>query len=249
MEIPVTPSWPVAIVGVGGHIRARRSLLTAASTVLIVVGRGHTSPPPAHPASRSGRTVILRPSEACFDIPTDWIAWYGKIHNNLRLSEKELALVKIGAGEWDTEYAKVANSAMRFQDCVARVGGEDWGKGGSSFGDVQLRVYLTPLRKEKVHQSVSAQGFGAAQRINPNASLLPNVKDGSWHGNEPLLSTKFFTTTNGGTARIDFYTRTGQGQTFVLVFMYCDIDRFGASEEVKSILRSFRLSVPQSGGQ
>ena len=53
----------------------------------------------------------------------------------------------------------------------------------------------------------------------------------------------------GGTARIDFYTRTGQGQTLVLVFMYCGIDRFGASEEVKSILRSFRISVPQSGGQ
>jgi hypothetical protein len=76
--------------------------------------------------------------------------------------EKELALVKIGAGEWDTEYARVVNSAMRFQDCVAHVGGEGWGKDGSSFGDVQLRVYLTPLSEEQVHQSASAQGFGIA---------------------------------------------------------------------------------------
>jgi hypothetical protein len=144
-------------------MRARRSLLTAALTVLIVVGRGHTSPPPADRASRSGRTVILHPSEASFDIPTDGIAWYGKFHNNLHLSEKELALVKIGAGEWDTEYAKVVNSAMRFQDCVAHVGGEGWGKDGSSFGDVRLRVYLTTLSEEQVHQSVSAQGLGAAQ--------------------------------------------------------------------------------------
>src|ERR1700674_3493367 len=159
MEIPVTPGSPVAIVGVGGPMRARRSPLTAALTVLIVVGRGHTSPPPADRASRSGRTVILHPSEASFDIPTDWIAWYGKFHNNLHLSEKELALVEIGAGEWDTEYAKVVNSAMRFQDCVAHVGGEGWGKDGSSFGDVQLRVYLTPLSEEQVHQSVSAQGL------------------------------------------------------------------------------------------
>jgi hypothetical protein len=227
-------------------MRARRSLLTAALTVLIVVGRGQTSPPPADRASRSGRTVILHPSEASFDIPTDWIAWYGKFHNNLHLSEKELALVEVGAGEWDTEYAKVVNSAMRFQDCVAHVGGEGWGKDGSSFGDVQLRVYLTPLSEEQVHQSVSAQGFGAAQRINPNASLLPTVKDGSWQ--RTTIKYEVFYYDYGGTARIDFYTRTGQGQTFVLVFMYCDVDRFGASEEVKSILRSFRLSVPQSGG-
>jgi hypothetical protein len=54
-------------------------------------------------------------------------------------------LVEIGAGEWDTEYAKVVNSAMGFQDCVAHVGGEGWGKDGSWFGDVQLRVYLTPI--------------------------------------------------------------------------------------------------------
>ena len=136
---------------------------------------------------------------------------------------------------------------MRFQDCVAHVGGEGWGKDGSSFGDVQLRVYLTPLSEEQVHQSVSARGFGAAQRINPNASLLPTVKDGSWQ--RTTIKYEVFYYDYGGTARIDFYTRTGQGQTFVLVFMYCDVDRFGASEEVKSILRSFRLSVPQRGGQ
>jgi hypothetical protein len=110
-----------------------------------------------------------------------------------------------------------------------------------------LRVYLTTLSEEQVHQSVSAQGLGAAQRINPNASLLPTVKDGPWQ--RTTIKYEVFYYDYGGTARSDFYTRTGQGQTFVLVFMYCDIDRFGASEEVKSILRSFRLSVPQSGGQ
>ena len=139
-------------------MRARRSLLTATLTVLIVVGRGHTSPPPADRASRSGRTVILHPSEASFDIPTDWIAWYGKFHNNLHLSEKELALVKIGAGEWDTEYAKVVNSAMRFQDCVAHVGGEGWGKDGSSFADVQLRLF-DPAQRGKSPSVGLGTGF------------------------------------------------------------------------------------------
>jgi len=175
-------------------------------------------------------------------MPIEWIAWYEKFHNNLHVSEKELESVEVGAGEWDTEYAKVVKSALRFQDCIAHVGGEGWGKDGSPFADVQLRAYLTPLSEEQVYQAASAQGLGTAQRIDPHAFLLPTVKDGPWQ--RTTIKYELFYYDYGGTARVDFYTRTDQGLTFVLVFMYCDVDRFGAAEEVKSVLRSFRFAVP-----
>ena len=84
---------------------------------------------------------------------------------------------------------------------VARVGAK-----GSSFADVQLRVYLTPLSDEQVYQLVSAQGFVAAQAINPRASLLTTVKDGPWQRSS--ITYDLFYGDYGGTARIDFYTRT-----------------------------------------
>src|SRR5437016_455902 len=95
----------------------------------------------SHRATRSGRTIILHPSEARFNIPADWLTWYNKFHNNLHLNAKELESVRVGQGEWDTEYALVVNSALSFQTCTAHVGGEGWGKKSSSFADVQLRVY------------------------------------------------------------------------------------------------------------
>jgi hypothetical protein len=47
--------------------------------------------------------------------------------------------VRVGHGEWDSEYASVVNASLPFEDCAAHVGGEGWGWQGLSFGDLQVR--------------------------------------------------------------------------------------------------------------
>jgi|GEM_PF-2839244 len=190
-------------------------------------------------ATRSGQTIILNASGASFDVPTDWVDWYQRFHNNFHLSAGELAQVKDGYGEWDTEYAEVVNSVLSFDDCSAHVGGEGWGKEGVSFADVQLRVYETSLSEDEVHQAASAKGLFTAQKVGKEASSSTTFADGPWH--RTTITYSLFYGDYGGTARIDFYTRTIQGRSLVLVFMYCDTNRFGEIDEVAGILRSFQL--------
>ena len=213
-------------------------------TLLVCTAQGQTSSSPDDRATRSGQTITLHPSKAKFTVPAEWISWYGRFHNNLHLTAQQLESVRVATGEWDTEYATVINSVLPFQDCVAHVGGEGWGKDGGSFGDVQLRVYVTPLSEEQVKVSISAQGLSAAQKFSSQTLLLPTLDLDSWH--RTSLKYELFYNDYGGTARVDFFTNTYEGQTFVLVFMYCDTNRFGALDEVASILRSFRFPTKKS---
>jgi hypothetical protein len=221
-------------------MRARNWTGIIAWALLIGTIQGQTNSPPADRATRSGQTITLHPSEATFTVPAEWIFWYKKFHNNLHLTATQLDSVRIPLGVWDTEFAMVVNSVLPFQDCVAHVGGgHGWGKDGSSFGDVQLRVYVTPFSEEQVKVSVSAQGLSAAQKFSSQASLLPTVTVDAWH--RTSLKYELFYYDDGETARVDFFTTTYENQTLVLVFTYCDTNRFGAGSEVASILSSFRF--------
>lgn len=195
-------------------------------------------------ATRSGRTITLHPSGGSFDVPTDWLSWYSEFHDNLHLGGKDLDSVRVGQGEWDTEYAKVVNAVLPFSDCAAHVGGEGWGKHGVAWSDVQLRAYQTSLTEEQVHQSTSTAGLRSARKIAKDAALLPLVTQGPWRRSTIKYSVCYGD--YGGVARIDFYTRTDKGQTIVLVFMYVDGDRSRAVDQVGSILKSFQLQPPHS---
>lgn len=218
--------------------------------VIAVLAAGAVSTGVSHPtsATRSGRTIILSPSGASFDVPKDWVDWFQQFHDNFHLRAKELARVKDGSGEWDTEYAEVVNSVLPFESCMAHVGGEGWGKNGSSFGDVQMRLYQTALGEGEIHRMASAKGLEIAQKIAKGALLSPTVTIGAWK--LTTISYVLWYGDYGGTARIDFYTRTHRGQTFVLVFMYCtcSISKSGENEEVKSILKSFRFESSAASG-
>jgi len=220
-------------------MRARSWAGVVVWTLLIATTQGQTDAAPTDRATRSELTITLHPSEANFSIPAEWLSWYKKYHNNLHLTSKQLDSVRVATGEWDTEYATVVNSVLPFEDCVAQVGGEGWGKDGVSFGDVQLRVYSTQLSEEQLKVLVSVDGLSAAERFGSHASLLPIADVDLWH--RTSLKYELFYQDYGGTARVDFFTTIYEGKTFVLVFMYCDTGRFGAAEEVGSILRSFRF--------
>jgi hypothetical protein len=214
--------------------------LTIVLSLLIATMQGQTKSA-VNVATRSGETITIHPSGATFTIPAEWTQWYDRFHNNLHLTGEQLASVRYAVGEWDTEYATVTNSVMPFEDCVAHLGGEGWGKEGVSFADVQLRVYVTPLSEERVQQHVSVQGLAAAKRISSMASatLIPTAKMELW--DRTSLKYELFYGDYGGIARIDFFTTTQAGQTIVLVFMYCDPNNFNAAGQVEAILHSFRV--------
>lgn len=79
-------------------------------------------------ATRQDRTIYLHPSDVSFQIPQDWLYWNTEFHNNFHLTHRELEKVRFGAGEWDSEYGDVVNSALPFEFCAAHVGGEGWGR-------------------------------------------------------------------------------------------------------------------------
>jgi hypothetical protein len=190
-------------------------------------------------ATRSQRTITLHPSGASFEIPAKWLSWYLDFHNNLHLDGKGLDSVRVGQGEWDTEYAKVVNAVLPFHDCAAHVGGEGWGKNGVSWADVQLRAYQSSLTAEQVHQSLSVAGLRTARKIAKDATLLPLAIEGPWARTTITYSVSYGD--YGGVARIDFYARRDKDQTIIFVFMYCDTNRYGAMDQVSSILKSFQL--------
>lgn len=144
----------------------------------------------------------------------------------------------MGHGEWDSEYASVVNASLPFEDCAAHVGGEGWGAQGVSFGDLQVRAYVTTLSGDEVLARIKAQGFEAAQRIaerqGAKASFSTSTEQ-HWQHSEityPLWYGDY-----GGTAPVDFYVRDTGHYRLVIVLM-----GWGAQGEAASILSS--VAVP-----
>jgi hypothetical protein len=131
-------------------------------------------------AARDGRTVHLHPSDVTFQIPRDWLEWESRFHNNFHLTHRELREVRVGSGEWDSEYGSVVNAAMPFEHCAAHVGGEGWGSQGVSFGDLQLRAYITDLSTRDILAHVQGPGLSTAKGIA--------ASEGGWVGGRANFS-------------------------------------------------------------
>jgi hypothetical protein len=194
-------------------------------------------------ASRNGRTIELHPSEVTFQIPQDWLDWDAQFHNNLHLTHGQLRSVRLGHGEWDSEYGAVVNSALPFEDCAAHVGGEGWGWSGVSFGDLQVRAYVSELRSYQVLSAISKQGFKTAQGIAErqhsagNGAVLSSSTKDKWQYVE--ISYPLWYGDYGGTARINFYVKDIGRYRLVIVFMG------GSNQNEKdSILNS--VEIPSS---
>ena len=192
-------------------------------------------------ASRNGRTIQLHPSEVRFQIPKEWLDWDAQFHNNLHLTHAQLRSVRLGHGEWDSEYGEVVNSALPFEDCAVHVGGEGWGWSGVSFGDLQLRAYISELRSSHILSAISVQAFKTARGIaerqhggNNDASFSTST-NGKWQHIE--ISYPLWYGDYGGTARIDFYITDIGRYRLVMVFMG------GDQNERDSILNSVEIPV------
>jgi hypothetical protein len=126
---------------------------------------------------------------------------------------------------------------------VPRTSAERVGAGkGVSFGDLQVRAYVTSLSAEDVLLRVRTQGFRAAQNIaegqdgfaaGGKAMFSISTEQGWHHGTirYPLWYGDY-----GGTAPIDFYVRDAGRYRLVLVFM-----GWGGENEKASILGSVKI--------
>ncbi len=159
-------------------------------------------------AIRQGRTIKLHPSNITFQVPQSWVEWDSQFHNNFHLTHRELRSVRIGHGEWDSEYASVVNASLPFEECAAHVGGEGWGWQGVSFGDLQVRAYVTSLSEDEVLERVKSQGFGAAQSIAERQTGF---------GASHRRSSRLLLSNNGSTPR--FHTRSGTETTVVRLLL------------------------------
>jgi hypothetical protein len=176
-------------------------------------------------ATRQGRTIQLHPSNITFQVPQSWLEWDSEFHNNFHLTHRQLRSVRVGHGEWDSEYTSVVNASLPFKDCAAHVGGEGWGWQGVSFGDLQVRAYVTSLSENEVLERVKSQSFGTAQSIAEHqsgfgmghqASFAASTEQGWQHAK---ISYPLWYGDYGGTAPIDFYMRDTGHYRLVIVLI------------------------------
>jgi hypothetical protein len=167
-------------------------------------------------ATRKGRIIYVHPSDTSFQIPEDWLDWNTQFHNNLHLRHRELTEVRFGAGEWDTEYGDVVNSALPFEHCAVHAGGEGWGREGVSFGDLQLRTYVTDLSSAEILGRISGPAFATAKRYSSQAQLTTG-QEGEWE--RVVIQYDLFYGDYGGRANIEFYIRPVGQYRLVMVFM------------------------------
>jgi hypothetical protein len=193
-------------------------------------------------ATRQNRTIYLHPSGVNFQIPEDWLSWNAEFHNNLHLTHRELRRVHFGAGEWDDEYGEVVNSALPFEDCAAHVGGDGWGREGSSFGDLQLRAYVTDLSSEEILRRISGPAFATAKKLSSGVFNGPGEvqtdigEEGPWR--RAVIRYSLFYGDYGGVANVEFYLRPVSKYQLVMVFMG------NVEKEKRQVLDSVTIGKP-----
>jgi hypothetical protein len=180
-------------------------------------------------STRKNATIYLHPSNVSFQIPEDWLTWDSQFHNNIHLTPEELQKVHLGEGQWDYEYGEVVNSVLPFEHCAAHVGGEGWGNEGVSFGDLQMRVYVTNLSSKEVLKRISGPALATAKRLSRQVQSSVG-SEGPWQ--KATIQYSLFYEDYGGIASVEFYLRPISHYQLVFVFM-------GSKEDEKqSILRS-----------
>jgi hypothetical protein len=192
-------------------------------------------------ATRENRTINLHPSDVSFQIPQDWLDWNAEFRNNLHLSHRELERVRFAVGEWDSEYSDVVNSALPFEDCAAHVGGEGWGREGVSFGDLQVRAYVTDLSSAEILKRISGPAFATAKKVSSQvmrepAAQVSLMQEGQWQ--KAVVQYNLFYGDYGGRANVEFYAKRVGRYELVMVFMG------NVAKEKQQILDSLWVANP-----
>ena len=94
--------------------------------------------------------------------------------------------------------------------------GEGWGREGVSFGDLQLRTYVTDLSSAEILGRISGPAFATAKRYSSQAELTTG-QEGEWE--RVVIQYDLFYGDYGGRANIEFYIRPVGQYRLVMVFM------------------------------
>lgn len=179
--------------------------------------------------------VTLVPAEMSFRIPDSWRNWYESNKNNLHFSRKELDKVKVGGGEWDSEFSRVVNAILPFDKCAFHGGGDGWGRQSFAFSDLQMRAYVGEWDLPRLRELAKSAGLKEAKRITSEAAFA-DAKEGQWQVDS--LSYPLWYGDYGSTAMIDLYSQKEKGMTAVLVFMYTSYPG-EQKKQIKEVIGSF----------
>lgn len=163
--------------------------------------------PRRHGVYDDGHVTVL-PDRVALEVREDWQRY---------LTKPELDHAHEGDGEWDYEYAWVVNSVLPFRSCGAHFGTEPWGPEATSFGDLQMRVYVLDEEKDFILARIKKDGRAAAERFGTEVKLA-ETPDVAWHRARLSYDLWFFD--YGGTAHVDFALRSYGPQTVAVVSMF-----------------------------
>lgn len=215
----------------GGMPTYRRKLIRIVAVLAVLLGttNAEVSETNRHFSTREERIIRMHPSGAAFELPDG--RWDGSY-----LDRAELDKVRRGKGEWYTEYAKVANAALRFENCSVQVGTYLWVPAG--FDGITVRGYSFDLPAAEIENHIASKALSAARHLPRstvrNASLARS-RERQW--DKLLISYDVNYGDYGGRANVAFYVTEVQGKPIVLVFMYADLNN--NISVVRQILESF----------
>lgn len=184
-----------------------------------------------------GRTIRVKPYDATFDIPEDWLnpqPIAGEPTRNLYLSWEDLNYLYRNDGG-DEEEAQVINSVISFSDCAAHIGSQGWGN--FRWNDLQGRVYITDLASKEVAARVERDGLAQAATVFEHASIVSGTHEAWQRRTIDILDAPKWSDFSLG-KRLDFYYRSFGDKTVVFVFLHVD----GFDETIDGILNSFKWS-------
>ena len=169
--------------------------------------------------------IVLESGGPAFRVPKSWLAWNERWGGNLHFTAEDLASVRDGSGEWDTEYGEIANALLPFEDLYFHGGADRWP--GSLYNDLQMRAYTSRVDAGTAEERVHA--------IYPQASVSRASSDG-WE--VVTVSLERWYMDYGGTAQVELRTRFCVDRFVTLVFMRdADLDEPG--EQQRAITKSF----------
>lgn len=160
-----------------------------------------------------GSAIRLLPSGIRFALPE---LFQGQLVTIL-LDESELAIAEHGAGEWQTEYASVANAVLPFERCAAHFGDDQWPQGVSYF-TLWVRAYVLDATVPEVEAWMLDGAVAAIEAAGGTAPVLEQAVDGPWRQTRASFELGFGD--YGGTANVDLRATELDGLTLAFVFMY-----------------------------
>ncbi len=167
-----------------------------------------------------GNTFKIPYHNLSFHIPQAWVEWVNQYPDkpNIHLTAEQLKNVKDAEGEWDHEYALILNEALPFSSCLLHAGSEGWGLDGTTYTDLQMRVYVVESSVHETANAINKKASQAVEKVSGQIASPQTKKFGPWQNIRFDYDLKY--EDYGATAEIDLYLQPSKNATIVFAFMH-----------------------------